>query len=369
MSGAQRWAVGARAIPRWLHPGAWWAWAAGMAVAASRTTNPLLLALLVAVTAAVVAARRPQAPWARSFGFFLRLGIAVIVIRVLVQVIFGAQIGTTVLFNLPEMGLPAWLAGVRLGGAVTAEAVLMALYDGMRLAAILICFGAANALASPRRLLKAVPTALYELGVSIVVAMTFTPLLVADIGRVQQARHLRGRPTRGTRAFAAVALPVLEGALERSVCLAAAMDARGYGRRGSATIIQQRASAALVLAAIVASVIGTYGLVSADAPAALGLPLIALGFGLAIIALISSGRHRLRTRYRPDRWWLPEWLVLGAGALVAMTFAVWSWWWPAPMATAVDPPAWPMLPLLPAVALAIALTPAFTAPPVPDTTR
>ena len=34
-------------LPRALHPGAWWLWAVGLAAAASRTTNPLLLALVV----------------------------------------------------------------------------------------------------------------------------------------------------------------------------------------------------------------------------------------------------------------------------------------------------------------------------------
>ena len=37
------------ALPRLLHPAAWWLWGMGMAVAASRTTNPFLLILLVAV--------------------------------------------------------------------------------------------------------------------------------------------------------------------------------------------------------------------------------------------------------------------------------------------------------------------------------
>jgi len=39
-------------LPRALHPGAWWLWALGLAAAASRTTNPLLLALVVAVAGA-----------------------------------------------------------------------------------------------------------------------------------------------------------------------------------------------------------------------------------------------------------------------------------------------------------------------------
>ena len=40
--GRSRLAVVSR-LPRTLHPGAWWLWALGLATAASRTTNPLLL--------------------------------------------------------------------------------------------------------------------------------------------------------------------------------------------------------------------------------------------------------------------------------------------------------------------------------------
>ncbi|MFZ4511286.1 MAG: hypothetical protein ACOYNJ_10045, partial [Candidatus Nanopelagicales bacterium] len=65
-------------LPRLLHPGAWWLWAAGLAVAASRTTNPILLLLIVAVAAYVVSARRSPSPWARSFSVFLKLGLIVI---------------------------------------------------------------------------------------------------------------------------------------------------------------------------------------------------------------------------------------------------------------------------------------------------
>ena len=43
---------------RGLHPGAWWLWAACLAGAASRTTNPILLLLIGAVAVFVVAARR-----------------------------------------------------------------------------------------------------------------------------------------------------------------------------------------------------------------------------------------------------------------------------------------------------------------------
>ena len=352
-------------LARWLHPGAWWAWALGLAAAASRTTNPLLLLLIVGAAAVVVQARRPDAPWGRSFGFFLKLGLVVIAVRVAVQVLFGASVGTTVLLELPGIPLPTWMAGVRLGGDLTLESLLVALYDGLRLATILVCVGAANSLASPTRLLKSVPAALYELGVSVVVALTFTPQLVADVDRVRTARRLRGRPTSGPRAIAGAAVPVLEGALERSVALAAAMDSRGYGRRGAVPARRRRTASALLLGGLVASCIGAYGLVAAEAPGWLGLPMLGVGVAVAVAGVGVAGRASVRTRYRPDPWRAPEWLVTGSGATTAAIFAAAAWLGLPGLTAPVDPPAWPSLPLAGLVGVLVALVPAVAAPPVP----
>lgn len=352
---------------RWLHPGAWWVWALGLAAAASRTTNPLLLLLLIASAATVVNARRPAAPWGRSFGFFVRLGIFVIVMRVAVQVLFATSIGTTVLLEVPGVALPGWLAGVRLGGDVTLESLLLAVYDGLRLATILICVGAANSLASPTRLLKSVPAALYELGVSVVVAMTFTPQLVTDVDRLRTARRLRGRATHGPRAIAGSAVPVLEGALERSVMLAAAMDLRGYGRRGSQTAGQRLVASTMLLGGLVFACIGTYGLVSTGSPAVLGLPMLVVGVAAAVLGVMRAGRRSLRTRYRPDPWSTPEWLVSCAGVATALMFAASDWLGADGMTAPIDPAGWPTLPLMAVLAVAIGTTPARTAPRLPLT--
>ena len=353
-------------LPRWLHPGAWWLWALGLAAAASRTTNPLLLLLLIAAAAVVVNARRPDAPWGRSFGFFVRLGIIVIIVRVTVQILFGSAIGTTVLLPLPGIGLPEWMAGVRIGGDVTAESILMALYDGLRLATILICVGAANSLASPTRLLKSVPPALYELGVSVVVAMSFPPQLVSDVERLRTARRLRGRSTTGPRAIAGSAVPVLEGALERSVTLAAAMDSRGYGRRGARTAVERRIASGMLLGGLVAACIGTYALVSTGAPALLGLPMLAFGVTFSALGVVLAGRTSVRTNYRPDPWRLPEWAVSAAGVTVAMVFAASDWLGVPGLHTSVDPAAWPTIPLAALAGILVATTPAWTAPRLPE---
>ncbi|MGI9196561.1 MAG: energy-coupling factor transporter transmembrane component T [Candidatus Nanopelagicales bacterium] len=350
---------------RFLHPGAWWLWALCLAVAASRTTNPLLLCLIIAVAAYVVAARRPMAPWSRSFAVFLKVGLVVIAIRVAFQAIVGAPIGTTVLVTLPSVTLPEAFAGVRLGGTITAESLLAALYDGLRLATILACIGAANSLASPARLLKAVPPALYEVGVSVVVALTFAPQLVADLDRIRSARRLRGRPVTGMRGAAGAALPVLEGAMERSVALAAAMDSRGYGRIATQSRTMRRLSATLLLGGLVAALIGSYGLLDGAAPIALGLPMLVLGAILAIAGIGLAGRRSTRTRYRPDPWTWPEWGVTACALATGTAFVIAGAASVMALIAPVDPPGWPPLSLPLVAAILVSVLPAWIAPAPP----
>jgi len=75
---------------------------------------------------------------------------------------------------------------VSIGGPVTAEALLQATVDGMRLAVILLCFGAANSLASPYRCCAAAGGPLRG-GVAVTVALTFAPELVTSIARTREA--------------------------------------------------------------------------------------------------------------------------------------------------------------------------------------
>ncbi len=359
------WVGGADAPRRWLHPLAWWAWAGGLAIAASRTTNPLLLALIVCCCTLVVHARRSDAPWSASFALFVRLGMFVLVIRVLGQVAFGANIGVTPFIWLPSAHLPSWLAGVRLGGPVTAESVLFAVYAGLQLATILICIGAANSLASPSRLLKVVPAALYQVGVAVVVALTFAPQLAVDVDRVRTTRRLRGRATTGVRAFAGAVVPVLEGSLERSVTLAAAMDSRGYGRRGQRTRAQQMRSGVGLLIGIAAICVGLYAFVSAGAPALLGLPLLFGGCAVALISMWSAARSSIRSTYRRDRWGWSETATACSGLIAAAGMSGAAWLQDPNLHTSVDPIAWPTLPLNLCLCVVVSVAPAVLTPRPP----
>jgi energy-coupling factor transport system permease protein len=254
-------------------------------------------------------------------------------------------------------------SGLKLGGEVSLEAVLTAFYEGLQLATILCCVGAANALGSARRLLRYVPGALYEVGVACVVALTFAPQLVADAARVRAAHRLRGQ-SGGLRSLRRLAMPVLEGALERSIDLAAAMDARGYGRTTDAGRVSARVTAALVFGGLLGVCVGVYGLLDGTASTWLGTPMLVTGLVVAAAGLRAGGRRTARTRYRPDPWALPEWLVSGSGVVAATAVIVDVHRAPADFflasATAVPP-----VPLLACAGILVAMLPAFVAPPLP----
>ena len=289
-----------------------------------------------------------------------------IVARTLLQILLGAPIGLTVAFTLPEIGLPDWMAGVRLGGLVTWESVLVGMTEGLRLAVMIACVGAANSLTPPSRLLRSVPAALYEVGVAVVVALTFAPHLLADARRVSAARRLRGHDEGRIAAFARSSGPVLDGGLERSIQLAAAMDSRGYGRSGTISRRERRAQAGLVLAGFAGVLVGLYGLFDSAAPRLLGWPMLAGGVLLAILGLRAAGRRSARTAYRPDPWRWPEWLTATSGALVAAVFLVWS---PTALLLMITPLAWPALVIVPTLTVLVATGPAFWTPPLPSAGR
>jgi len=344
-----------------LHPVAWWLWALGLAVAASFTTNPLVLLMIIAMASLVVVLRRSDQPWGRSFRLYVWLAVAIVVVRVGFRVVFGGWTGGTVLVDLPEIPLPDWVAGISLLGPVKREALLFALYDGLRLATIVICVGAANSMANPKRLLRSVPSALYEIGTALVVAVTVLPQFVDSARRVRAAQRLRAGETGRVRRLRRFLVPVLEDALERSLALAAGMDTRGYGRAAGMSRGQRRTTGALMLVGLCGICVGVYAVLDRTAPRVLALPMLALGVAAAGTGLASAGRRVERTRYRPDPWRAPEVAVTGSGVLVAAIG-----WWANVHQVAVAYPSVSTVPTISAAslaAIAIGLLGALCSPP------
>lgn len=364
-----------RALPRSLHPYAWWLWAILLAVSASLTTNPLLLASIIAAASVVTFARRGDNPWAKGFVVYLALGAFVVAFRVLFRVLFGGGDGPTVLFRLPEIELPWWVGGIRLLGAVSAESLLTGFYDGMQLAAIIICLGAANSLANPKRLLAALPGALYEIGTVLVVAVGIFPQLGDSLLRVRRARALRAQRSDGSsrrrryRLVQGIVVPVLTDALERSQRLAASMDVRGYGRHGTATHQERRLTTALGLVSLAAAGVATYFYLSLSAPGPQvgGVPvtpvlLLGLSAGAGLWSMRRAGSAVRRTRYRADSWEASEWLVVGAGAGLLASLVLTDVTSAGLLAPDIRPFEWPELSASLAMGLLAAALPAVATP-------
>ena len=209
-----------------LHPLTWWIWSLLIVGAVISANSSWLAGISIAGATILVWRFSADAPWARSFWFSLKIGAFILIIRTLVGILIGVPIPGTNIFELPILPLPSWLAGIRIGGAVTQERLLSSIHEGLIIVAVISLFGAAVSLTSPHKLLRVTPIVIYEFGVATVIATSALPNLVQSVARIRRARLLRGDEKPSWRS---IALPLLEDSLSRSLELAAAMDARGYG--------------------------------------------------------------------------------------------------------------------------------------------
>jgi energy-coupling factor transport system permease protein len=209
------------------------------------------------------------------------------------------------------------------------------------------------------------PGALYELGVAVIVCMSVAPQLVESGLRVRRARRLRAGHRRGLRGLRSIAIPVVEDAFDRSLRLAAAMDSRGYGRTASTGTANRRLTTGLLLTGMAGLTAGVYGMLDSTTPRLLGMPTLITGAALCCAGLGVGSRRIATTRYRPDPWELPEWIVAGSGLFAAAVLIGSASANVAALNPSFSPLHWPSLPLLPTIAILIAAVAGIASPPPP----
>lgn len=213
-----------------LHPLTWWLWIIAIIFTVIRTDNAIYSIATIVGAAILVSRFAGNFPWSKSFWFSLRLGVFILVVRAISGVLIGVPIPGTKIAEVPVLPLPNWMAGIRIGGVITQERLLASLQEGIIITSVIALFGAAVSLTSPHKMLRVLPVMVYEFGVALVIATSSLPQLVASYSRIKRARILRGDEN---PKFRSIALPLLEEALAKSLDLAAAMDARGYGIQSS----------------------------------------------------------------------------------------------------------------------------------------
>jgi energy-coupling factor transport system permease protein len=136
---------------------------------------------------------------------------------------------------------------------VTSEELRIAALNALRLTAVTLAFSAYALLLDHDRLLASAGF-IRRSALAAALATRLLPTLERDASGLVEAVRGRGVAVEGVRGRARLVSPLVAGSLERALCLAEAMEARGFGRPGRTQVPRARWSrldkAAVVAAAL-----------------------------------------------------------------------------------------------------------------------
>jgi energy-coupling factor transport system permease protein len=260
--------------------------------------NPWLLIIIILATVLVTLSRKTDDPWASALAIGIKIALFALAIRMVIAIIFSVPGDGPVLFSLPRVQLPEWLAGIFLGGDVTSERLLYVFLESLTILALVVTIAGASSLANPKQTLRALPGVLHEAGVALIIATTLIPHFVTSIKRIREARKLRGDERRFS--------------FKRALIMAESMESRGYGYR--ATTNKKSAPTALMFIGITGLLISVLQLLT---NLDFHLTLI-LAIGALTSGLLWANNENSRSKYRPLPWRKEEYLVIISSALAAV---------------------------------------------------
>ena len=212
-----------------FHPLTWWLWAVLLATTLLLANTRAISVAIVTSTLVLALSMQRQTAGFYTFRWALRFAVIAFSFRMFIAIFIGVPMPGRTIFTLPQLQLPDFLVGIRIGGPVTTQRLLSGFDEAVLLVALILIFATANALSNPHSLLRILPQRFYGLGLAGVISTSVAPQAARGIERVRSARRLRGQSSHGIRSWRGVALPVLEDSLERSIDLAAGLESRGYG--------------------------------------------------------------------------------------------------------------------------------------------
>jgi energy-coupling factor transport system permease protein len=287
----------------------WAVWLVVTAVLIMVARNPLYTVVLL--LAVQLVRTRHRQPDNRAFQLSLwRFGLLVITLSALFNMLM-VPFGGTILFALP----PNWPL---IGGAVTLEAAVYGAANGLVLVALLAVFMAFNEIVPVADLVQLMPRALPDVGVVLLVALTYVPETQRHLQQVRDAQAIRGQEVHGLRQWRPLILPLLIGGLERALALAEAMVSRGYGAvQTSGSGVGMQAGLLIGLAAALG------GWLAAQYVGWAGWLLLAAGVALVVALVWAQGQRSTKTVYRPRPWRLADtWLVVAGLSPAVVLFFV-----------------------------------------------
>lgn len=283
-----------------VHPWSWLIWFATAAVLSLTTRNPYY-SLILLVSALLATQRYGNRD---TLGISLgRISLVIILFSTIYAVLF-IHIGDHVLLRLPDWPL--------IGGAITLEAAADGVRNGIVLITLIAIFLAFNSIIPVSTLVRLIPSSLKDIGVVLLVAVTYVPETRSQLRRIQEAQAIRGHEIKGLKDWRPVLIPLLIAGFERSLRLSETMVARGYGSTGSAEHGLNTRGALLLVAA--SALIGWILLIFGFG---IGWVLLTSGFFLLVFLVLRNGGQAKRTQYHRYTWSLLD-IVFVAVSITAL---------------------------------------------------
>ncbi len=283
---------------------AWVVWLFAGGLLAILSSNPFYLILLLIISRLVEYSCAPRAPGLWRLPFW-RIAALILFFSTLFNAL-TAHFGQTVLFELPAQ----WPL---IGGAVTLEAAVFGFLNGLRLITLLSFFLAFNSIVPVSQLAGLTPRALHEIGLVLLIAITYVPETIGQYQRIRDAQAIRGHQVRGWRTWHPILIPLLISGLERALNLSETMVARGYGSTTSVSVPVR--SRVIMLMGLLLALAGALRFVWGGFD---GWVLLSLGGLIIAGAYLDLSRLAPRTQYHYRRWTLSDTLTV-VGALVALS--------------------------------------------------
>lgn len=279
---------------------AWVLWTVAAGLLVTLTRNPLYLAIILLAVLLV------RATWQMADGKLrlplLRIAGVILLFSAGFNLLF-VHVGSTVLVELPA-GWPL------IGGSLTVEAAAYGAINGFMLFSLLVIFLAFNNTVPGSDLVRLTPRAFHNLGLIMLIALTYVPETRRHWQQIRDAQAIRGHQIRGWRDWRPILIPLLVGGLERAMSLSEAMVARGYGAtEHSGQPLRVQGLLLLGLGAAFAGWLLTFWM---------GWPAwVLLGSGVVTLILVVwfMGESGKRWRYDVRAWTWRETVLCASGAL------------------------------------------------------
>jgi energy-coupling factor transport system permease protein len=241
-----------------VNPRAWAAWSAASLVVVLTSTNPVYRALVLLIALNVLLSLRRADAAMRP-----------LMVATAVAVVLAALLNTVLSHtgNHVVLAIPGALPGI--GGPITVEAVVYGVDVALGIAAAVLSVAPLSRVLHPHELLDAFPAPLQRTAALTGSAINLVPAVMRNAVAISEAQRMRGGAGTRLRDWHAVAAPVLLSALDESMQLAEAMEARGFGsgpRTRFATARMDLAAMLVVVCSLAAIVVTVVARVSGSLP-------------------------------------------------------------------------------------------------------